>query len=151
MERFVLVNGYINLDNSQLYIDEFKQEVKNRGGLLGIFLGFLIITIHHNLKNVKYFEKLFSFFDFGLRILGIITIIIALFYLIFKKKSKKNLIINEIESIELSKNEFETELTLTFSDKKEIALNFRNLENQINPFIESLKKRNSRIKIEYLN
>ena len=66
---------------------------------------------------------------------------------ILNPKSKKNLIINEIESIDINKKELETELTLKFDNKKEIELKFRNLENQINPFIESLKRRNSRIKV----
>jgi hypothetical protein len=55
--------------------------------------------------------------------------------------------INDINSIEMDKDEFETELTVKFSNKRELDLNFRNLENQIEPFIEALKKRNGRIVI----
>lgn len=149
MEKFVLVDGYIKLNNVQLFLDinEFKKDLKNRGGWLGVFFTFLGLSLLHNIKDVEYFEKLFNIFDFGLRILGMIAIIIILWYLFFKKKSKKNLIINEIESIDINKEELETELTLKFDNKKEIELKFRNLENQINPFIESLKRRNSRIKV----
>lgn len=151
MKKFVLVNGYVSMDNSQLYIDinNLKKDVKDRGGFLAVFLAFIGISVYRNLKDEDYFEIVFHYIDFGFRILGLVVIILFFWYLIFKKKSKRNLTINDIDLIEIDKDEFETELTLRFSNKKEIELNFRNLENQLEPFLESIKKRNSRVKIQY--
>jgi len=151
LKKFVLVNGYVSMDNSQLYIDinNLKKDVKDRGGFLAVFLAFIGISVYRNLKDEDYFEIVFHYIDFGFRILGLVVIILFFWYLIFKKKSKRNLTINDIDLIEIDKDEFETELTLRFSNKKEIELNFRNLENQLEPFLESIKKRNSRVKIQY--
>jgi hypothetical protein len=153
MKKFVLVDGYISLNNEQIFIDinKTKKDIKQRGGWLSIFLTLIGISVFHNLKNEVYFEKTFHYFDFGLRILGGITIIGIFYYLFFLRKSKKNLVINEITKIEIDKLEFETELTLVFLNKREFDINFRNLESQLAPFLEEIKKRNSRIKIEYLD
>lgn len=149
MDKFVLVDGYVSIDNSRLYVDinNFKKDVKERGGWLAIFFTVIGISVYRNIRNDNYFEKITHYIDFGLRIIGIVVIVILFWYIIFKRKSKRNLIINDIESVEIDKAEFETELIIKFANKREIDLSFRNLENQIEPFIEALKKRNTRIKI----
>lgn len=153
MDKFVLVEGYVSIDNTQLHIDinNLKKDVKDRGGWLVVFFTLVGVSTFRSFRNDKYFEKISHYIDFGLRVIGMITIVLIFWYLIFRKKSKKKLIINEITSIEVSKEEFETELVIQFSDKREIDLNFRNLEDQVIPFLETLKKRNTRIKIEYIS
>ena len=150
-EQFVLVDGYISMDNSKLYLDiknNIKSDVKKRGGWLTIFLGIVGFSTFRNLQNDAYFEKVAHYINFGIRILGILTAVAILWYLLFKGKSKRNLIINEIKTIEIDQYEFESELTIQFLNKREIDLSFRNLEHQMDPFIEALKKRNSRIIIK---
>ncbi len=150
MEKFVLVYGYVRMDNSQLFLDinSFKRDVKDRGGWLTVFFVFIGFSVFNNFRNEKYFEEMFHYFDFGLRIAGMITIVIIFWYLLFYRKSKKNMIINDIDTLEIEKHELETEISIHFSNKRTIDLNFRNLENQIEPFLEALKKRNTRIIIK---
>lgn len=138
------------MNNSQLFIDinEVKKDVKSRGGWLAVFFAFLGVSVFNNLRNEKYFERIFNYIDFGLRVIGMLAIVMIFWYLIFRRKSKRNLIINDIETIEVDKQEFETAITIRFHHKREIELNFRNLENQIEPFLEALKKRNSRVQIK---
>ena len=147
MEKFVLVYGYVRMDNSQLFIDihSLKNDVRDRGGWLMIFFAFIGISVFNNFRNEAYFETVFQYIDFGLRIIGMIAIVVVLWYLLFRRKSKKNMIINEIQSLEIDKQEFETEITVQFANKREVVLNFRNLENQIEPFLNAIKKRNSRV------
>lgn len=147
-----MVDGYVSINNEQIFIDinNFKRDLKQRGGWLGVFLAFLGISIFHNLKNIEYFKNFFEYFDFGLRALGVITIVVVFIYLIFFHKSKKNLLINEISKISIEKVLLETDVTIYFSNRRRINLSFRNLENQLEPFINALKKRNTRIKIEEL-
>ena len=146
MKKFVLVDGYVSMDNKQLFVDvnQTKKDVKQRGGWLGVFFTLLGISLFHSIKSVDYFKNAFYYFDFGLRVLGMIGIVAIFYYLFFLRKSKKNLIINEIIKIDIDKFEFETEVTLVFSSKRQFDISFRNLENQIEPFIEELKKRNAR-------
>ena len=151
MKKFVLVDGYISLDNKQLFIDinNTKKDLKNRGGLSVILFVFLGISVFRNLKNDNYFEKVSHYIDFGIRVIGMIAIVAIIYYLLFLRKSEKNLIINDILKIEVEKKEFETEITIVFSSKREFDISFRNLENQTEPFLEELKKRNSRIEIKH--
>jgi hypothetical protein len=151
-KRIVLVNGYISMNNEQLFLDinNTKSDIKQKGGWLGVFLAFIGISVFNNLKNTGYFSSFFHYFDFGLRILGGLAILAVFYYLIFIRKSKKNLIINEVKKIELEKKEFETEVSIIFNNKKRQDLSFRNLENQLELFLEEFKKRNSRVKVEHL-
>lgn len=150
MEKFVLEDGYISMNNEQLFLDikTTKNDIKSRGGWLGVFLTFVAISVFHTIKNIEKLSTFFDYFDFGLQILGGITIIAIFYYLIFLRKSKKNLLIRDLAKITLSKKEFTTDAVLTFHNKRELDLHFRNLENQLEPFINEVKKRNTRIIIE---
>ncbi len=152
MKKFVLVDGYVSLNNEQLFVDinEAKKDLKSKGGWLGVFFVFVSISVFHTFKRMELLKNFFEYFDFGLRILGMLGILAALYYLFFLGKSKKNLIINEIIKIEIDKKEFETEIALVFTNKREYDISFRNLENQLEPFLEEIKKRNTRVEINYL-
>ena len=151
-KKIVLVNGYISMNNEQLFLDinKTKSDLKSRGGWLGVFFTLIGVSVFNNLKNVNYFSSFFHYFDFSLRILGGLAILAIFYYLIFMRKSKKNLIINEVKKIELEKKEFETEVSIIFNNERQQDLNFRNLENQLELFLEEFKKRNSRVKVEHL-
>jgi hypothetical protein len=140
------------MDNAQLYIDvnALRKDVKDRGGWLVVLLTLVSLSVFNNLSKESYFEKISHYIDFGLRIVGMLAILIIFWFLLFKRKSKKSLIINDISLIKIDKGEFETEVTLQFSNKREIELNFRNLENQLEPFLEEIKKRNTRLKIKHI-
>lgn len=152
MEKFVMVDGYISMDNKQLFLDinKHKRDLKSRGGWLGVFFAFVGISVLHTFKRMELLQNFFDYFDFGLRILGFIAIILMIIYLIFFRKSNKKLYINEIQKIDVEKQEFETEVSIIFNNKKRLELEFRNLENQLHPFIEAMQKRNTRIKVEHL-
>ncbi|MHB0756154.1 hypothetical protein [Polaribacter sp. M15] len=150
MKKFILVDGYVYMNNHQLFleINRFKNDLKSRGGWLGIFFALVGISVFHSIKTINYFKTFFDYFDLGLRILGLITIVFVFIYLIFFYKSKKKLLINEITKIKIEKILLETEVTIYFSKRRRLNLTFRNLENQLEPFIEEIKKRNSRITIK---
>ena len=152
MERFVLVDGYISMNNEklELEINNSRKDLKERGGWLSVFFVFVGISVLSSLRKDDYFKKITEYIDFGLRILGMIAIVGILYYILFMKKSKKNLIINEIKRVDIDKGELETEVTLVFNNRREKELEFRTLENQVNPFIEALKKRNTRIEIKHI-
>ncbi|WP_298767060.1 hypothetical protein [uncultured Polaribacter sp.] len=152
MEKFVMVDGYISMDNKQLFLDinSHKRDLKSRGGWLGVFFAFVGISVLHTFKRIELLKNFFDYFDFGLRILGGITIIVVIIYLIFFRKSNKKLYINEIKKIDVEKQEFETDVSIIFNNKKRLELEFRNLENQLQPFLETIQKRNSRIKIDFI-
>lgn len=152
MKKFVMVDGYISMDNKQLFLDinNYKRDLKSRGGWLGVFFVFVGISVLHTFKRMELLKNFFDYFDFGLRILGSITIIVVIIYFIFFRKSNIKLHINEIKRIDVEKQEFETEVSIIFNNKKRLELEFRNLENQLQPFIEAVQKRNTRIKVEHV-
>jgi len=150
MKKFVLTDGYVSMDNKQLFIEinSLKKDLKHRGGWLGILLSFLTIKLFLDFSKEEVFVKVSDYISIGLQFLGVVAIILIFVYLLFLRKSKNNLMINDIIKIELDKQEFETNVSLIFSSKREFDLSFRNLENQIEPFLEDLKKRNTRLNIE---
>jgi len=150
MKKFVLTDGYVSMDTKQLHVElnTTKKDIKNRGGWLGILLSFLTLKLFLDFSEEEVFDKVSDYFSIGFQFLGVVTIILIFMYLLFLRKSKNNLMINDIIKIELDKQEFETNVSLVFSSKREFDLSFRNLENQIAPFLEELKKRNTRLKIE---
>lgn len=150
MKKFVLTDGYVSMDTKQLHVEinTTKNDIKKRGGWLGILLSFLTLKLFSDFREEEVFDKVSDYFSIGFQFLGVVTIILIFMYLLFLRKSKNNLMINDIIKIELDKLELETNVTLVFSSKREFDLSFRNLENQITPFLEELKKRNTRLKIE---
>lgn len=151
-EKFILTDGYVEVDNTQFHIqvNGFKKDLKNRGGWLTVLLVIISTNVFNNFRNEKHFQKASNYFDFGLQILGIISIVCILWYIIFRKKWFKSNYINELKKIKVNKILNETEITIYFKNNRTKVLEFRNLENQLEPFIEALKKRNSRIEIIYL-
>ena len=152
MKKFVLLNGYIEIDNQQFHLKLKNKEVKERGGFITIFLGiFLFYEIMEISNKEEILVNTRDYIHIILQTVGAIVFIYLIYHLIFKKKWSKNNLINEIEKIKVDNDEFETELIICFQNKREVILEFRNLENQINPFLEELKKRNSRIEIKNTN
>ena len=148
-KEFVLLNGYVKLNNEQLFIKKKNKEIKERGGYTGIIFILILFSLFRSFNNLDTLKKISDYINIFLQCLGFLVIIYLFYYMIFKKKWSKKLYINDIEKVSLDKDEFETEITIMFSNKREIFLGFRNLENQIEPFIAALKKRNNRISIQH--
>lgn len=80
-----MVDGYVSLNNERLFFDinTYKRDLKQRGGWSGIFFVFIGMSVFANLKNEKYFNKIFHYFDFGLRIMAMLAIVAIVYYLFF--------------------------------------------------------------------
>ncbi len=153
MESFVLVNGYVALDNTLMKIDNRKQSIKNdlkSSSLIIIVGGIIIFNLFKKYQFSNGIETFKSLFYLGLQLLGIIGIIMILYYAIFKKKWSNNISIRDIAIIEIDNDDdFEHELTVITTNRREKILNFRKLEHQLEPFLEAIKKKNSRITVKY--
>ncbi|MGY0393040.1 hypothetical protein ACW5R3_10830 [Bizionia sp. KMM 8389] len=147
--KFVLVNGYVEVTNDKIQLTQKSNEIKERGGYIGILFTIIIIGLFRDIKNYFEFSKISDYIGFGIRALGLMFILYFIYYLIFKKKWSKNLLINTIKTIKIEEDEFETEVVIKFINNREKTLNFRKLEYQVDPFIAELKKRNSRIQITH--
>ncbi|WP_048331338.1 hypothetical protein [Bizionia psychrotolerans] len=149
MKRFVLVNGYVELTNDKILVDEKSKEIKDKGGFIGILFIIIIVGLFQDIKKYFEFTKNSDYVGFGIRALGFLAILYLIYYFIFKKAWSKNITINTIKNIKIEDGEFETEVIITFLNNREKALQFRKLENQLEPFLEELKKRNSRMQITH--
>ena len=153
-ERFVLTDRYLEISNNQINIIDkkgkrIKNELfsKNNGWLIVIGV---VLTGNLTRKIIKGLSETISdYISIGLQSIGLIFIICLILYLIFRHKWKNNIEIIDISKIEIdSEDEFEHEVSLITNSKREKIISFRKLENQLEPFIEALKKRNSRIVIK---
>ena len=51
MKKFVLLNGFVEIDNQQFYLKLKNREVKERGGYVTIILGILLFGSISNLLS----------------------------------------------------------------------------------------------------
>jgi hypothetical protein len=116
MKKFVLTDGYVSMDTKQLHVEinTTKNDIKKRGGWLGILLSFLTLKLFLDFSEEEVFDKVSDYFSIGFQFLGVVTIILIFMYLLFLRKSKNNLMINDIIKIELDKQVFETNVSLVF-------------------------------------
>ncbi len=147
-DKFVLLDGYIEINNELLFIKKKNREIKERGGFIGIIIMILCVDLFYNLNRFDFLSSISDYISLIIQSIGAIVLIYLVYYLIFKKKWSKELFINEINKITLDKDEFETEVIIQFNNKRIVDFEFRNLENQLEPFLETLMKRNSRIIIK---
>lgn len=105
----------------------------------------IIIGVYENIK----------FWIFGI---ATIYLVYLFFEFIFKKIWFFKIPINEIVKIEIEDDEKETEIdeeskieiTLIKNNGREKIFELKKENNQLEPFLEIIKKRNTRIKIEYI-
>ncbi|GGI57077.1 hypothetical protein [Winogradskyella haliclonae] len=155
-ERFVLVDRYLEISNNQInIIDKKGKRIKNE--LFSKSNGWLIVigvvltgNIIRKLIN-GFSEKIADYISIGIQGLGLLFVVYIIIYLIFRHQWQNHIEIVDITSIEVdSEDDFEHELTLITNKKREKKMSFRKLENQIEPLIEAIKKRNSRVIIKYI-
>jgi hypothetical protein len=153
-ERFVLTDRYLEISNNKINILDKKGKrirnelfSKNNGWLVVIGVVLTGNIIREFIKGFS--EKISDYISVGLQGLALIVIICLIIYLMFRHNFKNNIEIVDISKIEIdSEDDFEHEVSLITTSKREKIVSFRKLENQLEPFIETLKKRNSRIVIK---
>lgn len=142
MDKFVLLNGYVKLNNEKLFYEQIKDDNFKEINILGI-----LIMLYVMYSNIKEGEFLYSLVDY-IGLVVIIFLIYKLYVVLFLKKGKGKLMINEIEQVEVlddDDDELHYSVVLSFSDRRKRSFCFRKFENQLDPFLSALKKRNSRI------
>lgn len=148
---FILVDGKIvvNSETLQIYKDGgLLKEIKEKGWILIIAI-LLIYRIQQSVFTNN-FESTMDYVRFSLRLTVVIIIVALVFYYLLRYNWYNTIKINSVEAIEIEQNNNETELTIITSNKREKTIVFRTLENQVEPFIEALKRGNSRIVIKQI-
>ena len=148
---FILVDGKIvvNSETLQIYKDGgLLKEIKEKGWILIIAI-LLIYRIQQSVFTNN-FESTMDYVRFSLRLTVVIIIVALVFYYLLRYNWYNTIKINSVEAIEIEQNNNETELTIITSNKREKIIVFRTLENQVEPFIEALKRGNSRIVIKQI-
>ncbi|WP_075344481.1 hypothetical protein [Tenacibaculum agarivorans] len=150
MEKFILTDGVIAMNNEQL----FYTKTENQKNSTTIQLFTIISLAALVIKDVED-DATLSNFGFYLMLIVLVVAVFsyldAIYYFLFRTKSNKKLIINEIEKVTIAMDTDQEELShsvsLEFSNRKNKDLNFRKYENQLEPFLAAIKKRNSRVLI----
>jgi len=145
-----LTDGFIAMNNEQL----FYKKTENQKNSTVIQLFTIISLAALVIKDIQD-DSTLSNFGFYLMLVVLVVAVFsyvdAMYYLLFRTKSNKKLIINEIERVTIITDTNDEELShsvsLEFSNRKNKDLNFRKYENQLEPFLAAIKKRNSRVLI----
>lgn len=149
-KRFILSDGYISLNNTHLNID--SKNTKKSKKIKYLFLSLIIIlSFFDKINEFEYLKDYYAIFKISLYGIGSVIAIGVIMHLILKHNWKNQIPINDLKKIEIDTDDkFETEVTLISTNNREKVIQFRTLENQVSPFIEALKKRNSRLIIKDL-
>lgn len=147
--KYILVDGYLEIDNEKISFSKRSDDSLKKRNRSNIIITIVFIGSLQYLMKINALHKVKDYIDVFLSALGLLVSAYLIYYLAFKKVWSKKITINTISKIIIKKDDYETEVIIKLLNKREKELNFRTLENQVEPFIEQLKKRNSRIKISH--
>ena len=143
IEKFILTNGNIKVDNKNLHIKKKEKKHKQNVFLVITIIAFLL----KKLKDIN-ISKQIDYIEIGIFVIVSLILISLLIYFIFFYQWKNKIDISSISKIEVNnEDDLETEIYIITNKNRQKNIIFRSLENQLKPFLESLKKRNSRIEI----
>ncbi len=149
MDKFILVNGNIKISNTEIKLDIDRfEEMKNKLYFILFPLTWCVDYFEPNLDFLKtnYFRSIIF-------IMLSIFIIYTFFYMLFFMNWSRNINITSIKKIFIdyeTENKHEIEIDIVIKNNRNQIIKFRKKENMLEPFIDSLKKRNSRIIIDYI-
>tara|TARA_R110002126_G_scaffold291243_3_gene451345 strand:+ start:15324 stop:15797 length:474 start_codon:yes stop_codon:yes gene_type:complete len=157
MNKYQLINGYILMNNSELYI---KYSLKKYFYLFFKMIGSIAVLSsfvkkYNNYENIIGVYENIKFWIFGM---ASVYLVYLFFEFIFKSMWFSEIAIHEIIKMQIENDEDEKEIdedskieiTLIKNNGRRKIIELQKQKNQLQQFIEEIKKRNSRIKIEYL-
>lgn len=151
--KFVLVDGYVYITNDTVTLEGESYSLKKDAKRYGIVGAVTFLLTYHMIMDLLEENALRHIKDYiskGLQFLGITFLIFAVLYAIFKLKWGNSIVINEIKELKIdTSDEFAVDVEIVNNRNRVKSISFRKLENQLEPFIEELKKKNSRINIRY--
>ncbi len=156
-ESFKISNGFLTISNSYLKI-KFRKG-KYALDALKFFGSISLISLF--IDKIKTYNELVNTYDFVLfwffGLASIITIYFVIFY-IFKEIWFQKIDLSDISKVEVYNDfdkkpvdeESKIEITLIKNNGRQKSIELKKQNNQLNHFLETLQKRNTRVKIEYI-
>ncbi len=151
-DKFQFVNGHVTLSNDILEVDKSFRIKEDNMLFYGVASISIVATFVDKVINFNSIVGLWGYLKLGLYGMAILFILYSVYNLIFKKHWSNKIEINEISIVDVDndeENKFVTEITISTNTKREKVIKFRKLENQVEPFLQSLKRRNARIEVKY--
>lgn len=150
--HFNLIKGQLEINNSEINISYNYKKFSSI--IIKFFLSILFIL--STKRRIENFETLVSNYDyikFSLFILVTLFLIYEFIRSLFKDIWINKIELNEIVKVRIENNEdeIEVEIKLIKNNGRAKLVKLKKEENQLETFLETLKKRNTRIKIEYIN
>jgi hypothetical protein len=154
---FNLIHGVLIINNSDVKIKYRK--LKYALDVLKIFGSISLISLFiDKLKNYENSIGIYENIKFWIFGIASIYLVYLFFEFIFKSMWFSEIAIHEIIKMQIENDEDEKEIdedskieiTLIKNNGRRKIIKLQKQKNQLQQFIEEIKKRNSRIKIEYL-
>lgn len=156
-KKYKIKNGNVTLTNSQVKVDyNFSTYVWN------IIKFFAAIGLMVRFKSkIEDLDNINGFYENAkLIIIGLASLTLFYFFIefIFKRIWKNTIEIENLEKVEIYNfnkredkvdDDVKIELELISNNGRSKELKFYKIDNTINDFIEELRKRNTKIKVEY--
>ncbi|WP_435415693.1 hypothetical protein [Polaribacter aestuariivivens] len=154
---FKLIKGTLEITNSEINIKYRK--LKYALDLLKFFGGISLVSAF--IDKVKNYEKIIGIYEnikFWIFGIASVYLVYLIFEFIFKRIWKFKIIINDIIKIEIENEDEKNEeidddskikIKIINSNGRYKKVELQKQNNQLEPFLEAIKKRNTRVKIVY--
>lgn len=156
VKNYYLIDGHLEINNSTLKIkySKYRYALKVLKFFGSISMIYLFIKKTTNYQNITGIYENIKFWIFGF---ASIYLFYLFFYSLFKIVWINKIELNDIVKIEVENDEGEDidedskiEITLIKNNGRKKIIELQKEKNQFDPFLDEIKKRNSRIQIEYL-
>lgn len=156
VKNYYLIKGYLEINNSTLKIKYKKYRyvlkvLKFFGSISFIYLFIKKVTNYQNISGI--YENI-KFWIFGF---ASIFLVFLFFHSLFKIVWINKIELNDILKIEVENDEEEDidedskiEITLIKNNGRKKIIELQKEKNQLESFLDEIKKRNSRIQVEHL-
>lgn len=148
MEKFVLEEGSVSVSNTELKLEFDRFKIIKKDVLIWCFVIAYGMDMTEDFRNGELPNTVYDYFKAGIFILLGLLVLMYIYDFIFKKNFKATIVINDIEKIHIDENfdnDHITELDIVRNNGRVQKLKFRKLENQLEPFLDLVQKRNTRI------
>ncbi len=152
MEKFVLEEGTVSVSNTELKLEFEKYKATKKDIFMWIFfIAFVLDHYYDDFRDGVFPGSIWNYFKVVLFTFVGFMIIFKIYHFIFKKNFKSKIVINDIQKIKIDEdfdNDHILEADIIRNNGRIQTLKFRKLKNQLEPFLETIKKRNTRVIIK---
>ena len=146
MEKFVLDKGTISISNTELKLEFDRFKIIKKDVLIWIFVLAYSLDKYEDFQKGLFPNTVYDYFKVAMFTFLGFLIVVYIYDFFFKKNFSSKIVINDIQKIKIDEdfdNDHMLEVDIIKNNGRVQRLKFRKLENQLEPFLKAIEKRNT--------